>query len=120
MSITPITPVIALQDDNTALADMAETYSVMCDELAAMVEQADIGKTIAGRIVASSLGALHARLDGWTNSPPIRAALVAAANDTDEIREFATDLATWLEQPLRELHAALVDEVAALGWRAEA
>lgn len=121
----PITS-LAVITDVDSLTAVAETYATLADELAGMVEVSDDYATITGRIIVNRLAALHVELDEMTLSQPRRKRLVQLANEVDELRRFVESVPVLsvtlaaLVVPLEELHAALVDQVAAFELRVSA
>lgn len=125
-SAAPITSLTVITDVDE-LTELGETYATMTDELAAMVENSDLIHTRYGRMIVNRLGALHVALDELTAiEVPHRGRLVQITNDVDDLRRWVEALAdssvtlAALIVPLEELHAALVDQVAAYDWRVPA
>lgn len=126
--MSPLAPItsLAVLTDVDSLTETATTYAAMADELAAMVEHSEDADTLAGRIVTDRLGWLHVELDEITTRPTNRRHLVLLVNKTDELHDYAEYHADEsramraLLAPLRELHAALVDQVGIEGWQVTA
>ncbi|HWD07082.1 MAG TPA: hypothetical protein VG674_32030 [Amycolatopsis sp.] len=127
-ALAPIAPfgtvVIDFAEDMSA-AEVAETYTTMLDDLAAMIENADEFGTLPGRVIVRRLGELGVDLDELTVAAE-PGKVVRLANEVDELRRYAKD-ATFsapvfraLRAPLAELHSALVDLVPAAAWAVSA
>jgi hypothetical protein len=121
----PITALTVITDVDE-LTEVAETYARMADELAAMIEHTRLARTVVGRTITNRLGALHVELDELTTVAPSRARLVRLTNQAGDLADYADIHASKsrtlyaLVAPLRELHAALVDQVAAHAWSVSA
>src|SRR6059058_5106166 len=126
-TLAPITPLVVVFDtddtDEMSAAVVAETYTTMLDELAAMVEDSAERDTLPGRVIARRFGELVVALDELTITAVLEHdAVVQLANDVDQAHDyiegctFTSAAFRSLLAPLVELHAALVDLVSVAAW----
>lgn len=95
------------------VADVADVYARMVDELAAYFSDSAAVATVAGRVMCEALASLHVELDELTAHEPSRGELVRLAVAARELATFADEhddpRFCVAVRSLLELHDALVD-----------